>query len=163
MAVVALLAQGVASQQLETQPQQDSIRYKYSRIDSAVVNIVWCGSDTVIAEDFSKVQIEGDSATQSILVLSNMGQVYRSTNRGFDFQNLTQLFQQSSKSKSSRVIEQPPPKCRHPEIVFFSGAAPSAESDSHSDTVISLILYTISHEFSIFLKTKAIPLLSRCY
>ena len=57
---------------------EEDLRFKLSHIDSALSEIIWCAGDDDI-----------------VIVLSENGSVYRSTDKGFSWTKLTDMFVKS--------------------------------------------------------------------
>jgi hypothetical protein len=59
--------------------QLDSITFQYSEIDSAVVDLIWCGN-----------------RNEDIFALSELNSVYKSEDRGFSWRRMNDIFHQNA-------------------------------------------------------------------
>ena len=57
---------------------QNKVEYKYNSLDSALTDIIWCGGDSKDVE--------------TMLILTDLGSVYRSSDKGLNWQKLTNVF-----------------------------------------------------------------------
>lgn len=57
--------------------------------DSHLVNIVWCGSSQVVAEDLTKVDVDTEEKSKKLFFLTDKGNIYRSKDDGFSIKNVT--------------------------------------------------------------------------
>ena len=57
--------------------------------DSHLVNIVWCGSSQVVAEDLTKVDVDTEEKSKKLFFLTDKGNIYMSKDDGFSIKNVT--------------------------------------------------------------------------
>jgi hypothetical protein len=82
--LLAVWRTGVIAQTADAQ-----VRVQLTKFDSPIVSVLWCGSSTVITDDFSKIEMDSEESKKVVFLLTDAGYVYKSIDEGFSFVNTT--------------------------------------------------------------------------
>lgn len=99
------------------------LRHNVTELDSPVEQLVWCGASVVVTNDDETIyQDDNESATHRkvVFVLTKNGMLYRSTDYGFRWQNITQRFQNETLN-SNYVTTEMHQSPADSKVIFFIG------------------------------------------
>ncbi len=77
---------------MQTQSTSD-LKFKMSKFDSGIANVLWCGARHVITDDDETIKMENFNAKRVLFLLTENGLVYRSLDHGFVWENSTKTLE----------------------------------------------------------------------
>jgi ACT domain-containing protein len=69
---------------------ENNVSWKLNKVDSNIINVVWCASNRVVTEDQSIIELDIDddeSQKKIVYALTNKGVIYKSINNGGSYYN----------------------------------------------------------------------------